>query len=312
MADSEERFRHAFDTAPMGMFMFSVTADAGRITRCNQSLSDFLGLPSADLLGRSVTELGISEIASAADGMTALLALRKDQEWDGEVAFRRTDGAMVWGAASASLVAPPGTEPYGICLVEDITARKHAEAELQYLALYNPLTGLANRALLVNRIEQALADIEPHTPGRVGLLYLDLDEFKPVNDTWGHALGDEVLQTTARRITNSIRPGDTASRIGGDEFAILCPVIGGLEQLRGIAERIWAELRRPVTLSVGEDYEHLSVSIGVTTSSPTSTADSILQDADGLMYQAKRNGKDCVVDERQREQPAYEASSGQQ
>lgn len=307
LAESEERFRLAFDTAPVGMFMFGLTADdAGRITRCNQTLGQFLGRSEGDLLGSSVAELGLGETASAADSLTALLTVRKGEPWGAEVAFRRADGETVWGAVSASLVAPPGADPYGICLVEDITSRKRAEAELHHLALHDPLTGLANRALLMDRIEHALADIDRHRPGCVGLLFLDLDGFKPVNDTWGHAQGDEVLQTAARRIENCIRPGDTAARLGGDEFAVLCPVIGDYEQLRGIAERIRTELRRPVTLAGGESYDQLSASIGVATSDPGSTSESLLHHADRLMYLAKRTGKDGIGDDEHPDAPAQE------
>lgn len=296
LAESEERFRLAFDTAPVGMFMFDVTPEGtGRITRCNKTLADFLGRSTADVLGSSITELGADESASSTKGLTGLPTLRKGEPWGAEVAFRRADGATVWGAVSASLVAPPGADPYGICLVEDITSRKRAEADLQFLALHDPLTGLANRTLLMNRMEQALADEGRHVPGRVGLLFLDLDGFKPVNDTWGHAAGDEVLKAVARRIENSIRPGDTAARLGGDEFAVLCPVIGENGELHGVAERIQTELSRPLTLIGGQSYDQLSASVGVAMSGCGRTAEELLHHADRLMYHAKRQGNGGLV-----------------
>lgn len=297
LTESEERFRLAFDTAPTGMFMFDLTSERrGHITRCNRALGDFLGRSRADLLGMSVTALCADDDAS--DGLAQLLDLKIGDTVNAEVAFRRADGRTVWGAVSASVVASPEAGPYGICLVENITSRRRAAAELQHSAQHDPLTGLPNRALLMDRIEQALEDAEGNGPDCVGLLYLDLDGFKPVNDTYGHASGDEVLQAAALRIKNSIRPTDTAARLGGDEFAVLCPVIGDHGRLRRIAERIQTELRRPVPLSNGATYQQLSVSIGVAESDSGSTADSLLRRADRLMYEAKRNGRDRIVEHR--------------
>lgn len=294
LADSEERFRLAFDTAPMGMFMFEVMPGrAGRITRCNQALGDLLGRAPTDVLEMVVTELGSDQAGVGAGGLQQLLSLQIGQPCEAEMAFQRADGCTVWGAVSASIVAPPGSNPYGICLVEDITGRRRAEAELQHLALHDPLTGLANRVLLMNRIEHALAHSE-REKSCVGLIFLDLDGFKAVNDTWGHAQGDEVLAIVARRIRDAIRPGDTAARVGGDEFAVLCPGAADVAQLHSVAERIRREVRRPVTLADGRTYEQLSMSAGVATSHPGTTAEALLHRADQLMYQAKRGGKDQV------------------
>lgn len=179
----------------------------------------------------------------------------------------------------------------------DVTeAREHAR-ELHDAALHDPLTGLANRTLLQNRIETALADAADPVggPGHVGLIYLDLDGFKAVNDSWGHAEGDEMLQAVARRIRRSIRPGDTAARLGGDEFAVLCLAVRNTQQLRSVAERIRTELSRPVALRAGT-YDHISVSIGAALAQPGTTPAALLQRADTLMYQAKRQGTNLIVD----------------
>ncbi|MGY4711568.1 putative bifunctional diguanylate cyclase/phosphodiesterase [Mycolicibacterium sp. CBM1] len=296
LAESEERFRLAFDTAPMGMFMYEMTPHrSGYITRCNQAMADVLGRPAEELLGMRVTDLGKHESDTRTATLDCLLTLEAGQPWEAETAFRRADGATVWGAVSACAVAPAGSSPYGICLVEDITGRKRAEADLQYLALHDLLTGLANRALFMDRIEHALAAAERESSVSVGLIFLDLDGFKAVNDTWGHAQGDETLKVVAGRIQASVRPGDTAARLGGDEFAVLCPAVSDLDQLRTVAERIQAELRRPVRLTVGGIYDELSVSAGAVIAQAGSTADTLLQRADRLMYHAKRSGKDRVL-----------------
>lgn len=296
LAESEERFRLAFDTAPMGMFMFDVTAQPpGRITRCNKAMADILGHSTAEMLTMTIADLSTDESDTGTVALTNLPALAIGQPFEGETAFRRADGTTVWGAVSASIVAPPGSAPYGICLVEDITSRKHAEAELQHLALHDQLTGLANRALFADRLEEALADDGHGNHGGAGLIFLDLDGFKAVNDTWGHAQGDQVLKEVASRIQPVIRPRDTAARLGGDEFAVLCPGVSDVAQLREVAERIRAELRRPVRLADGEMYDQLSVSAGAVTSQPGCTAEALLQRADKLMYRAKRIGKDRVT-----------------
>lgn len=292
LAESEERFRLAFDTAPMGMFMFE---SSGRITRCNRAMAALLGRSIGDVLGTTVAALGKTESESASVGLGVLLTLTDDQKFEAEFAFQRPEGRTVWGAVSASVIAPPGSIPYGICLVEDITSRKLAEAELQHLALHDRLTGLANRALFIDRVEQALADAGQHDSRRVGLIFLDLDGFKAVNDTWGHAQGDEVLEVIARRINGSIRSSDTAARLGGDEFAVLCPDVSDVADVQRVADRIRNALHRPVGIAIGAVYNQLSVSGGVAISEPGCTAQGLLQKADALMYQAKRSGKDCMA-----------------
>lgn len=291
LAESEERFRLAFDTAPMGMFMFEVTPrPSGRVTRCNQAMAGILGRPADDVLGMPLSGLGDSEQSASRDVFTRMLGLRSGEHLDGEVTFCRADGRVVWGAVSASMVAPQGSDHYGICLVEDVTGRKLAEAELRHMASHDKLTGLANRVLFMDCLERALADAAVDDSLGVGLIFLDLDGFKAVNDTWGHAEGDWVLQIVARRIEGSIRSGDTAARLGGDEFAVLCPNVVDVEHLHTITRRLLDELHRPVRLSSGGTYDRLSASGGVAMSHPGCTAKKMLQRADLLMYQAKRNG----------------------
>lgn len=296
LAESEERFRLAFDTAPMGMFMFGLGPPRrGRITRCNRAMAELLGRSTTELLGMNVAELGTPQGRTDTGGLGHLVDLQEGRSYETETAFTRADGAVVWGAVSASIVAPPGSDPYGICLVEDVTARKRVEAELQHLASHDPLTGLANRALFTERVEQAVTAAEgADDDAVVGLILLDLDGFKVVNDTWGHAEGDLVLAGVAQRIQAAVRSTDTAARLGGDEFAVLCPQITDIAQLRALAERLRVELRGPVVLSNGETYDQLSVSVGVVTWQPGATAPAFLHHADRTMYHAKRLGKNRV------------------
>jgi diguanylate cyclase (GGDEF)-like protein len=179
----------------------------------------------------------------------------------------------------------------GIVLtMRDITERKHLDLELRRQALHDSLTGLPNRTLFLDRVEQALNRAEP-TDRSVAVLFLDLDDFKVVNDSLGHAAGDELLVAVATRLTTSARASITVARLGGDEFALLLEsddIDGAVEQA---ALRIQATLRAPFSLRGGEVSVHVSMGMAVG-SSRTHTPIDILRDADLAMYVAKRNGKD--------------------
>ncbi|WP_220793023.1 diguanylate cyclase domain-containing protein [Nocardioides stalactiti] len=176
-------------------------------------------------------------------------------------------------------------------LREDIALRRRVETELQRLALHDPLTGLANRTLLLLRAEAAIEHAR-RTGNRVGLMFIDLDGFKQVNDDFGHYEGDRVLTEVARRLGSIVRgPYDTVARLGGDEFAVLCPDIADTQALRSLSSRIRVRLSTPYRTTTGEPIDHLSASLGVALSSPDSTASALLDHADRLMYTAKRAGR---------------------
>ncbi|ORB26660.1 GGDEF domain-containing protein [Mycolicibacterium parafortuitum] len=175
-----------------------------------------------------------------------------------------------------------------------IAQLEQARDRADRLASHDSLTGLANRALFTQRTEHALAQVREGVSGGVGLIFLDLDGFKAVNDTWGHAEGDEVLLEVSSRVEAAIEPTDTAARLGGDEFAVLCPATVDIARVEAVAERLRAALRRPIRLSVGDTYDQLSVSVGVVMGHGQCDAETLLRRADRLMYHAKRSGKDCV------------------
>ncbi len=186
-----------------------------------------------------------------------------------------------------------------LSLYRDSRARLIAELEeardrADHLASHDSLTGLANRDLFVERIEDALEQVRNDASDGVGLIFLDLDGFKAVNDTWGHAEGDKVLLEVSARVQAAIETTDTAGRLGGDEFAVLCPSTSDIGRLEDIAEQLREDLRRPITLSMGDTYDRLSVSAGVVTGNGECDAETLLRRADALMYDAKRSGKDSV------------------
>ncbi len=276
----------------------------GVITVFNHGAERLLGWSADEMIGRTPIEFHDAhevETRAAEVGISpAFQVFVHDvtpqaadvREWT----YVRRDGARV----PVSLAVSQMTDPDGACVgyigvATDITERKVFEAELKHLATHDPLTGLANRALFMDGVEAALAGVRHAGSHGVGLIFLDLDGFKTVNDTWGHAQGDEVLKSVARRLRSMIPPDDIAARLGGDEFAVLCRDVRDADALHHAAECIRAELRRPVRLGVGRVYDQLSVSVGVVISEAGCGGETLLQRADNLMYSAKRRGKDCVA-----------------
>ena len=188
----------------------------------------------------------------------------------------------------------------------DITERRQLEDRLRTLAMHDPLTGLPNRALLFERLERAVDGLRGHgTRHSVGLLFIDLDHFKAVNDTLGHALGDGILKEVADRLAAVVRPGDTVARFGGDEFVVLCERLDDPGDAVVIAHRIDGALQRP--LRVDEREFELGVSIGISYADPEAVDPlAVLQDADAAMYRAKSEGRGhwVIFDERLREEAA--------
>ena len=170
----------------------------------------------------------------------------------------------------------------------DVTDRKRLEAELSYQAFHDPLTGLANKALFSDRLQHAAARLE-RTGGHLAVLFIDVDDFKTVNDSLGHAAGDEMLRRVAEIVVGCVRKIDTAARLGGDEFAVLVEDVGNRGDVRMLAERILAASRMPVP--VGAENVTTTVSIGITFDSPGTTSDQLLRNADLAMYTAKERGK---------------------
>jgi diguanylate cyclase (GGDEF)-like protein len=170
----------------------------------------------------------------------------------------------------------------------DVTERKQLEKELSYQAFHDALTGLANKALFRDRLNVALARIE-RTRASVAVLFLDIDDFKVVNDSLGHSIGDELLVAVAQLLEGCLRHADTAARLGGDEFAVLIEDIDHHDEAIKLAERILEVLRRPIT--VGSRELSITVSIGVTFGVVGSTSEELLSKVDLAMYMAKRQGK---------------------
>ncbi len=196
---------------------------------------------------------------------------------DGRVVHLRDEGVIV--------VDEHGKPLYLHGYLLDITREREAEQQLRQLALYDPLTGLANRAFFHERLKHAikLRHAEGHA---TGLLYIDLDDFKGINDRWGHDLGDEVLREIGQRIERFVRPGDTAARLGGDEFAVVLTEPVTPDDAVGVAERLLLEIGRP--LETGPAPLYTGASIGIAFGSNDET---LLKEADIAMYRAKNHSE---------------------
>jgi diguanylate cyclase (GGDEF)-like protein/PAS domain S-box-containing protein len=298
LREARERFAGAFADAPIGM---AIHAHDGALLQVNAQLSRLLGREQQTLLGLSVDDLVHPDDRRDS-------RLEREQVIAGSVAVGRretrllhADGRTVGVMLSSSIVRRDGDVVELVAHVEDISERKALEARLTHQAMHDGLTHLPNRALFLDRLEIALRRGE-RDGSPVSVLFLDLDQFKAINDSRGHEIGDEVLAATAKRLTSLVRPGDTAARFGGDEFTILCDGAGADEALV-IAERIAEVFEAPFSLQRQGDM-HLRASIGIATSaSATVTADELLRDADMAMYAAK--GTDVRIaafDERLRSQ----------
>jgi diguanylate cyclase (GGDEF)-like protein/PAS domain S-box-containing protein len=293
LQESESRFRDLFQHAPNGMMLFGVgSGNLGRFLHVNPAMSRLTGYSEQQLRAMEMKDLVAPDDVEAYPEWLA--ALQRDPLSGGSVERRwiHADGSELWVQLNLSPGATTTAADANVVgQVEDITARKRAEEALRHQALHDGLTGLPNRILLMDRIEHALA-VSVRTDRRVGVVYVDLDGFKAVNDSAGHAVGDRALAHVASQVRAVLRPGDTLARVGGDEFVIVCEDLDTVDEATVIADRVLTALRTP--FSVGGEAFALSGSIGVSLSERTSTPEQLLHQADQAMYASKGAGKGRV------------------
>jgi diguanylate cyclase (GGDEF)-like protein/PAS domain S-box-containing protein len=217
-------------------------------------------------------------------------ALHAHKLWKGEVWCRRKDGSIFLEQLSISAIGDnTGEISQYVGVFSDITEKWSKQQVIQHMALYDSLTGLPNRALLMERLGQLLATAG-REPRQIALMFLDLDGFKKVNDTFGHAMGDKVLKTVSARLLGLLRTADTVARLGGDEFIILLNNPESADSLARIAARIIEEINLPMDFA--GTIAHVGTSIGIAfVHTDGMTADMLLKTADDAMYAAKAAGK---------------------
>jgi diguanylate cyclase (GGDEF)-like protein/PAS domain S-box-containing protein len=286
---SEKRFHSAFSDASIGMALVTLEAC---VLQANAALCDLLGY--ADGCGLETRPLSDFTDPQGAEVLLAhvkRLRDRQDAPFAVELRLRRGDGAERWATIHGTRFGEFTPEtPYLILQIQDITARRHAEAELQHIAFHDSLTGLPNRHRFRQVLSSALAKAQSSEGKPFGLMFLDFDRFKLINDSLGHAAGDEFLVSVAKRIQQQLRPGDAVARLGGDEFAILAEDLECERYAVDLAGRLLAALKKPFRVA-GSDIS-TSVSIGITFSgNGYSVPADMLRDADIAMYKAKASGK---------------------
>ena len=283
---NEARFRsvvqHAFD-------LVWIEDAEGRPTYVSPSIEHMLGWTPEEVM-----EQGLASLIPDEDQERAARerAVRRTVDGSGEpfeLRFNHRDGT--WRdvvAVSTNLLDDPDVAGV-VYNAHDITERKAAEIKLEYQASHDPLTGLPNRAILLDALERALARDDREPGRRTAVLFMDLDGFKVVNDSLGHDAGDELLGAVARRVRDTIRPHDVVARFGGDEFVIVCDPVESLVEAEQIATRVREAVGQPSVL--GGVEVRVSGSIGIALSTVGIAAEKLLRDADAAMYRAKDRGR---------------------
>jgi diguanylate cyclase (GGDEF)-like protein/PAS domain S-box-containing protein len=267
-----------------------VTDLDGVVTTLNERFADMWQLPpDRRATGTSARDLGEVVLPTLCDPdgfLARTVARHRDQDSDSHDVIEFLDGRVFERYSTPQRVG--GTIVGRVWTCRDVTETKALQDELQHQAFHDPLTGLANQALFRALVDHAVGRAtRTHAP--VAVLFIDLDNFKTVNDSLGHTVGDELLVAVSERLTGCVRPADTTARLGGDEFAILVDEAASTDEAATVAERIIDALRQPFRVSGKELYA--SASIGIAFGHTTIDGDQLLRNADLAMYTAKRRGK---------------------
>lgn len=265
LRNSEAQHRAVIDSLSEGILQH---AEDGSVVACNAAAERILGLTRAQLLAQRPLDARwrvIHEDGSDFPSYTqpALVTLRTGEPQEKIVmGVVRPGGALTWILLDCQPLRQRGAQPYGtVCSFIDITQLKQTEAQLRHATLHDVLTGLPVRSFFRRRLEEARRHAERNPDYRFAVLYIDLDNFKSVNDTLGHGVGDNLLVTVARQLEGCVREYDTVARLGGDEFAVLLPRLTDLNDATRLAERLLHDLA--ITLEVGGRTASISASIGV-------------------------------------------------
>ncbi len=289
--ESEERYAVAAQGANDGLWDWNLKSD---LVHYSPRWKSMLGYEASEVGDRPEEWLGRVHPDDQAQVRLDLEAHKggASSHFESEHRIRHKSGAYLFVLSRGLVVRNPAGQAMRLAGSQtDITERKRTEEQILHDALHDPLTGLPNRNLFLDRLGQAVARRRRHDDYHFAVLFLDLDRFKLVNDSLGHLAGDQLLVELAKRITGCLRSEDTVARLGGDEFAILLDEIGDVRDATRVAERIQEELRQPFSLDGHEVFS--TASIGITLDDPRDRhPEELLRDADTAMYRAKGQGRD--------------------
>ncbi|HXE96904.1 MAG TPA: diguanylate cyclase [Dongiaceae bacterium] len=288
LRNSEESFRNILENAPIGM---SVVSLEGRFMLVNRSLCELVGYEKEELEKLSYQEIthpddlesNMANVQRLLDGSATFYHMEKR--------YIRKDRQVVWTQLTSSVIRDAAGAPlYLVAQIEDITDRRQSREQIHQLAYYDVLTCLPNRRLLKDRLKQSLAQAKRYKRS-LALMFLDLDNFKNINDTLGHDMGDELLKVVADRLQACVRSIDTVCRQGGDEFIIVLSEIAHPEDAAVVANKIINAINEPVSLN--ENDVHITTSIGIAMYPVNGTDDAkeLMKKADKAMYETKNKGR---------------------
>jgi diguanylate cyclase (GGDEF)-like protein/PAS domain S-box-containing protein len=287
LRESEKRYRQIVDNADD--IIYGVD-NRGHFAFINPVAARITGYSEHELIGRHYLDLVSPAYRMDTQRFYRLQFVRRRQNTYYEFPIITKDGTEVWLGQNVQLVIEGGRVVGFQAVTRDITNRKRAEDTIRELAYQDALTGLPNRLLFDDRFSMALAQARRHQQ-RLGIMLLDLDHFKDINDTLGHSVGDKLLRVVGERLAGLLRTSDTIARMGGDEFLLLLTEIARLNDVITIAQKILGVLRKPFAI---DDHEFMiTTSIGITIfPDDGDTADVLMKNADIAMYRAKERGRD--------------------
>jgi diguanylate cyclase (GGDEF)-like protein/PAS domain S-box-containing protein len=285
LRDREARIRRLVDANIIGIFIGDLS---GHIIEANDAFLKITGYSKGDVLAERLRWTDMTPAQYDAADEHALDELRKTGRCTPyEKEYIRKDGSLIPVLLASALFEGPQDE--GVTFVLDLTERKQAEERIHHIADHDALTGLPNRALLQDRMQQAIAFAHRHRRG-VAILFIDLYYFKNFNDSLGHHIGDQVLKMAAIRLQQCLREGDSVARLGGDEFVLILPLLGDSSDAARVARKALDSLTQPFSVEVNQ--LHLSGSIGISVYPDDGLdVDSLMRAADTAMYHAKERGR---------------------
>jgi diguanylate cyclase (GGDEF)-like protein/PAS domain S-box-containing protein len=285
LLDSEARYRLIVETAEEGILILDPN---GGVVFANAKISGMLGYSVDEMRGQPVFDFMDEEARALA--RHNLQRRRQGIREQHDFRFMRKDGSELWAIVAANPIFESDGRYLGaLAMVTDITERKRAEDHLVYLAHHDSLTGLPNRTLFNDRLQQSLIDAD-RRERLVAILFMDLDRFKNINDTLGHEAGDALLRAVSARLKECVRSGDTVARLGGDEFIVLLPDIAHVDDVARIAQKILDIFTQPFGIDGRELF--VTTSIGITLYPfDDKGVEGLVKNADVAMYRAKEQGR---------------------